>query len=195
VNAEARYEKFRQLSDTRNQMPIELEPSSCRPAAGYVMVRCDPATGMAGQFYICYERAELTFSGEVVAVGNDVDQVKVGDRVLVESMSGHPCMTSPLLDEEGRTLAVVPCRRPALIQRRDEEHALKAARLKALEIIFGGKADRHVPPKAMAEIKELRKWTAWAKEARRGKSRSRLFRPIMDPASGQGVLAVIEEEA
>ena len=194
---QAVHEALDRLDDTRALLPIVLDPSRLRPPAEHVIVRCDPFERQKTSrgWEIASDGSLPTFNGTIVAIGAGVTQVAVGDRVVVETMSGHACMTSPLEDAEtGRLLAIVPCRVPDPIQARDHIYVRRQTRLAALEKVFQGLPDKHIPPKALAEIRELRATLHDMREARRGQCRSRLWKPIRDKARGQGILAVIEEE-
>ena len=169
---------------------IIAEPERLRPPRGYALVRVEPEEQ---DTFWRPAYGGTTHWGMIAAVGLDVTEVLVGDRVLVEGQSGHPSMQLPLIcGETGRLLEIVPCRWPDPVQTQDENYQRRLVRMEALKRILGqrhGQQSRW-PEQARGEIRLLQQDLDRMRAAREGHSRSRLWIPTLDLARGQGVLAV-----
>jgi len=161
---------------------------SLRPRAGHVLIK--PLEGWAEEQAgkIVTNKILGYQAAEVVAVGEGVD-LRAGDKIVFETQSAPLTVRD---EESGGWLAVVRCGNALAAQGRDEE-LVRVLGTKAR--ILQAHPDKRFWSEEIAESvfflaqreRELRAY-------RKGRGRSRLFNPTMDPASGEGVLAVLEEE-
>lgn len=165
-------------------------------------------------------RAPACFVGLVLAVPDHLDvDLKPGDFVLVEQMSGNPAMASTAPPEffagdwrPGRTHPVdlrasafggSPDKQAGFVRvgvdalpvcRLDEEATRRLVR--ATDIAESEKARTTslvgFNPKLVEEFRRHKAWLKAYDDSRAGKRRSRLKKPAYDEGSGEGVVAKIE---
>lgn len=173
----------------------EIDPDAVKilVPADHVLVRIDPDPVVEGVLRP-WQISSPIQTGEVVEIGPGIHDVAKGDRVLIEAASAHEGKPPVLCARTKRLMAVIPCRWPDPAQTEDEAYAHREARLQALRAVLKrvyGKKKRW-PFRAREEEWILMRDMEMLKRRRKGRCRSRLFSIVLDPARGQGVVAVIE---
>ena len=173
---------------------IPFDPAIHRivPPRGHVIVEADPPEDQHA--VIWEQKSPGYYTGLVVDKASDVTAVNIGDRVLVQMMSGHPGMSRVLTDAYERRVAVVPAARlPSPV--RSEEYARRQKHLRWLQ---RGKPGVTGQAATLTEADRLQMWfhechIAEIKRQRRACGRDRLLPPVEDVAQAEGILAVIED--
>ena len=129
-------------------LPVRIDTTRTKPMPGYCLVRGIP--DVLGQLFAVGRRTPMTWTADVLAVGDGVDAVRVGDVVLVEQMSGHPSQGSDLVDAGGKRLTIVRCGPTRPSPQTDTEFEKRAARVAAIGIMF--RSAKRMPPRATEEV-------------------------------------------
>lgn len=176
-----------------------------RVRAGHVLVKSRDDLSQAGRSTVLFSPGSPTrgiYFAEVLALGAGVDEVKVGDVVLVQAMSappGWPELEGDFFGDAvnakiGDRLSLVPVlKRTPPAQRREEEFALRYKRLEACRLQWPGRK----PPKIAAQMDEDAREMRVIRATRKGRARSRLLNWVREGSEGgvaEGVLAVVEPD-
>jgi len=142
------------------------------------------------------QRAQGAYFAEVIAVGDDVTEVRPGDVVIVQAMSANAATEDdPLTGARG--IASVPVLPPRKAQTREEELARRQAALKALRAAYpdGTPMTRVQRERIGVEMNQHDKAIREIRASRIGRGRSRLFSAVRDAGTvAEGILAVVERE-